>query len=48
MEGGMPQEIAEAVAEMMASLGAGRFEPVGDRQLIGRTTLDELLRKLVR
>jgi uncharacterized protein YbjT (DUF2867 family) len=47
-QGGLPLEIAEAVAEMMAAFGAGRIRPAGDRQLTGRTTVDEVIAEAIR
>jgi uncharacterized protein YbjT (DUF2867 family) len=43
MQGGLPREIAEIVAEMFGALAAGRIVPQGDRQLIGTTTIDEVI-----
>jgi uncharacterized protein YbjT (DUF2867 family) len=43
VQAGMPQQLAEAVAEMFASAAAGAFVPKGDRRLIGTTTIDEVI-----
>src|SRR5262245_5579894 len=47
MEAGLPQQLAEAVAEMLATFAAGKMVPVGNRQEIGQTTIDDVLASLV-
>jgi uncharacterized protein YbjT (DUF2867 family) len=46
--GGVPPRIAEAIAEMMACVRAGRVAPAGDRQLAGTTPLNETVLECVR
>ena len=45
---GVPQQLAEAVAEMMEAFGAGKIAPVGDRQLMGSTPIDDVITQIVR
>ena len=45
---GMPLEMAEAVAEMMASFAAGRITPCGHRQIVGTTPIDEVIAGILR
>lgn len=40
---GMPLEMAEAVAEMVAAFGSGRITPCGHRQVVGTTSIDEVI-----
>lgn len=48
MEAGIPQEIAEAVAEMFAAFSAGLMVPRGDRSLSGSTTIDLVITECLR
>ena len=48
MEGGIPQQIAEAVAEMFAAFSAGLLVPRGDRSLNGSTTIDLVIADCLR
>jgi len=48
MNAGVPQQIAEAVAEMFAALSAGLVVPSGDRSLSGWTTIDLVIAEYVR
>ncbi|HEY3354849.1 MAG TPA: NAD(P)H-binding protein [Polyangia bacterium] len=48
MQAGMPQHIAEVFAEMYAGFGTGKIRPVGDRMVPGHTTIDEVIRDLVK
>jgi uncharacterized protein YbjT (DUF2867 family) len=43
MQGGMPRELAEILAEMFAAFAAGRMTPQGDRQLTGTTAIDAVI-----
>ena len=45
---GMPLEMAEAVAEMMASFAAGRLAACGHRQIVGTTPIDEVIAEILR
>jgi len=45
---GMPQPIAELVAEMMDAFGKGLIVPTGDRVLCGTTTIDETIRRVLK
>jgi uncharacterized protein YbjT (DUF2867 family) len=47
MQGGMPQSFAEIMAEMYVGFGSGTIQPKGDRMEHGKTTLDEVIQKLV-
>jgi uncharacterized protein YbjT (DUF2867 family) len=47
MEAGLPRAFAEAVAELHAAFAAGRIAPKGDRVLAGRTTLDDVIPRLL-
>jgi uncharacterized protein YbjT (DUF2867 family) len=47
-DAGVPPQLAEAVVEMMEALAAGRIVPAGDRQLVGSTAIDEVIRQVVR
>jgi uncharacterized protein YbjT (DUF2867 family) len=40
---GLPQQLAEAVAEMFAAFSAGLIVPQGDRREMGTTTIDEVI-----
>jgi uncharacterized protein YbjT (DUF2867 family) len=42
-QAGVPQQLAEAVAEMFAAFGKGLIVPAGDRQLVGTTEIDEVI-----
>jgi uncharacterized protein YbjT (DUF2867 family) len=42
--GGVPPAIAPILAEMFASVAAGRIAPASDRRLTGRTPIDEVIR----
>jgi uncharacterized protein YbjT (DUF2867 family) len=44
---GMPQPIAEAVAEMMAAFSTGLIVPTGDRMLMGTTTIDDTIGRVL-
>jgi uncharacterized protein YbjT (DUF2867 family) len=46
-EAGMPKPLAEAVAEMMDAFGKGRIVPTGDRVLMGATTIDETIGRIL-
>ena len=46
-QGGVPQQVAEALAEMYAGFASGNLRPKGDRLVQGKTTLDETLRTLL-
>jgi uncharacterized protein YbjT (DUF2867 family) len=48
MQAGMPQQIAEAVAEMFAAFSAGLLVPRGDRSLRGSTTIDLVIAECLR
>src|SRR4029078_5096040 len=48
MNAGVPQQIAEAVAEMFAALSAGLVVPSGDRSLSGWTTVDLVIAEYIR
>jgi uncharacterized protein YbjT (DUF2867 family) len=43
---GLPQQLAEAVAEMMAAFRNGLIVPSGDRQLVGTTSIDQVIADL--
>jgi uncharacterized protein YbjT (DUF2867 family) len=45
---GVPQQIAEAVAEMFAAFSAGLLVPRGDRSLSGSTTIDVVIAECLR
>ena len=45
---GLPQQLAEAVAEMMGAFAQGRIVPAGDRQLVGTTTIDQVISGLLK
>ena len=45
---GMPQSIAEAVAEMMDAFSKGLIVPKGDRMLTGTTTIDDTIGRVLR
>lgn len=45
---GMPLEMAEAVAEMMAAFAAGRIAPCGHRQVVGTTPIDDVIAGILR
>jgi uncharacterized protein YbjT (DUF2867 family) len=47
VEGGVPQQIAEAVAEMFRAFSAGLIVPRGDRRLVGATTIDRVIARYV-
>lgn len=47
-QAGIPQQVAEAVAEMFAAFSAGLLVPQGDRHLVGTTTIDEVIAKYLR
>jgi hypothetical protein len=47
-QAGIPQQLAEAVAEMFAAFSAGSIVPKGDRRLMGTTTIDEVIARCVR
>jgi hypothetical protein len=42
-QAGLPQAIAETVAEMFAAFNAGVIVPKGDRRLFGTTPIDEVI-----
>jgi uncharacterized protein YbjT (DUF2867 family) len=44
---GLPQQVAEAVAEMMTAFGKGLIVPTGDRMLMGTTSIDETITRLL-
>ena len=48
MKAGVPQQIAEAVAEMFAAFSAGLLVPRGDRSLSGGTTIDLVIAECLR
>jgi uncharacterized protein YbjT (DUF2867 family) len=48
MQAGIPQQVAEAVAEMFAAFAAGRLIPQGDRSLSGDTTIDLVIAECLR
>lgn len=48
MGAGLPQQLAEAVAEMMSAFAQGKIVPSGDRQLVGTTTIDEVIGQVLR
>ena len=45
---GIPQPVAEAVAEMMGAFGKGLIVPTGDRMLVGTTTIDDTIGRVLR
>jgi uncharacterized protein YbjT (DUF2867 family) len=47
VQGGMPQPLAEIMAEMYVGFGTGAIQPKGDRLEHGKTTLDEVIQTLV-
>jgi uncharacterized protein YbjT (DUF2867 family) len=47
MQAGMPQSLAEIMAEMYVGFGSGAIQPKGDRIEQGQTTIDEVIRGLV-
>ena len=46
-QGGVPAPLAEALAEMYGAAAQGKLTPKGDRLVQGKTTLDEVLPKLL-
>jgi uncharacterized protein YbjT (DUF2867 family) len=46
-EAGLPRVLAEAYAELNAAIGSGVIAPQGDRLVTGRTTIDEVLERLL-
>jgi uncharacterized protein YbjT (DUF2867 family) len=46
-QAGFPKQIAEIFAEMYDCFRQGLARPVGDRHVVGKTTLEEVLRPLV-
>jgi uncharacterized protein YbjT (DUF2867 family) len=42
-ETGIPRPIADAVAEMFAAFNAGSITPQGDRQIVGTTTIEQVI-----
>ena len=46
-QGGMPQALAEIMAEMYVGFGSGAIQPKGDRLEHGKTPIDEVIQKLV-
>jgi uncharacterized protein YbjT (DUF2867 family) len=44
---GLPEQLAEAVVEMMAAFGKGLIRPTGDRTLMGMTTIDETIGRVL-
>jgi uncharacterized protein YbjT (DUF2867 family) len=44
---GVPRQLAEAVAEMLAGFAAGRFMPSAERRLHGTTTIEEVIAALL-
>lgn len=46
-QGGLPQHMAEAYAEMYAGFASGAIRPKGDRLVQGKTEIDEVIRALV-
>jgi uncharacterized protein YbjT (DUF2867 family) len=47
-EAGIPRPIADAVAEMFASFNAGLIRPEGERQLVGTTSIEEVVDQCIR
>jgi uncharacterized protein YbjT (DUF2867 family) len=47
-QAGMPQHLAEIMAEMYTFFAAGKVQPKGDRAVQGTTQLDEVVGELVR
>jgi uncharacterized protein YbjT (DUF2867 family) len=45
VEAGIPQPIADAIAEMFAAFNAGLINPQGDRQLIGTTPISDVIKQ---
>jgi uncharacterized protein YbjT (DUF2867 family) len=45
---GMPPAWAESFAEMNAGFASGKINPVGDRLVMGRTTLDTVIRAIAK
>lgn len=43
VQAGLPEELAEAVAEMYDAFAKGRIRPEGDRVLIGETAIDDVI-----
>jgi uncharacterized protein YbjT (DUF2867 family) len=48
VQAGLPTDLAERYAEMMAAFDKGIIRPSGDRLVHGTTTIDETIAKLVR
>jgi NAD(P)H dehydrogenase (quinone) len=48
MDAGAPQQLAEAVVEMMDAFAAGRIVLTADQQLAGSTVIDDVIRQVVR
>ena len=48
MAAGLPQQLADAVAEMMAAFSKGMIVPTGDRQVMGNTPIDAVINQLLR
>jgi len=47
-QAGMGQELSELFAEMNAGFASGKIRPAGDRLKIGRTTIDTVIKSLVK
>jgi hypothetical protein len=47
MQAGLPRTFAEAVAELHAAFAAGLIAPRGERTLTGRTTIDDVISRLL-
>jgi len=43
---GLPQHVAEVYAEMYRGFASGAIKPKGDRAIEGKTTIDEVVKKL--
>lgn len=48
VQAGLPQQIAEAFAEMYDGFATGKITPKGDRTVQGQTALDDTIRNIVR
>lgn len=48
MGAGLPQQLAEAVAEMMGAFATGKIVPAGDRQLVGTTPIEDVIKQIVK
>lgn len=47
VQGGLPKHVAEVFAEMYAGFASGAIQPKGDRLVQGKTTIDEVIKRLV-